>query len=175
MEAIRAESKFLADFHMIQRLFEKGEDVGGADAHRNRNPANQSQRPDQGARPVQDQRRATRRTAGAGRTAGQRGWWDAYSDTIHSDYAAYISLEAEAEALRCYDALLIHGLLQTEEYAHDIIRVGLMQFAPSTEIDRRVESARPGKRPHRTRTPTPPALVDHRRGRPFTESSAIPT
>ncbi|NKZ04619.1 helix-turn-helix domain-containing protein [Actinomadura latina] len=76
------------------------------------------------------------------RTARQRGWWDAYADTIHTDYAAYIELEAEAKSLRCYNALMINGLLQTEEYAHEIIRVGLMQFAPLSEVDRRVEVRR---------------------------------
>ncbi|GAA1854891.1 helix-turn-helix domain-containing protein [Actinomadura bangladeshensis] len=76
------------------------------------------------------------------RTARQRGWWDAYADTIHTDYAAYIELEAEAKSLRCYDALVLNGLLETEEYAHEIIRVGLMQFAPLAEVDRRVEVRR---------------------------------
>ncbi|TDC53171.1 XRE family transcriptional regulator [Actinomadura sp. KC345] len=73
------------------------------------------------------------------RSARQRGWWDAYADTIHTDYTAYIELEAEARSLRCYNALMVNGLLQTEEYAHEIIRVGLMQFAPLSEVDRRVE------------------------------------
>ncbi|TDC67401.1 XRE family transcriptional regulator [Actinomadura sp. GC306] len=73
------------------------------------------------------------------RSARQRGWWDAYADTIHTDYASYIELEAEASSLRCYNALMINGLLQTDEYAHEIIRVGLMQFAPLSEVDRRVE------------------------------------
>ncbi|TDC91402.1 helix-turn-helix transcriptional regulator [Actinomadura sp. 7K507] len=73
------------------------------------------------------------------RSARQRGWWDAYADTIHTDYAAYIELEAEAKSLRCYDALVLNGLLQTNEYAYEVIRVGLMQFAPPSEVDRRVE------------------------------------
>jgi hypothetical protein len=76
------------------------------------------------------------------RTARQRGWWDAYADTIHTDYAAYIQLEAEAESLRCYNALVLNGLLQTEEYAREVVRVGLMQFAPPAGVDRRVEIRR---------------------------------
>lgn len=75
-------------------------------------------------------------------TVRQRGWWDAYADVIHADYASYIELEAEAKALRCYDALAVHGLLQTEEYAHEIIKVGLMHLAPASEVDRRVEIRR---------------------------------
>ncbi|MFG2021652.1 helix-turn-helix domain-containing protein [Actinomadura geliboluensis] len=73
------------------------------------------------------------------RTARQRGWWDAYADTIHTGYASYIELESEAKSLRCYDALILNGLLQTTEYAREVIRVGLMQFAPATEVDRRLE------------------------------------
>lgn len=80
------------------------------------------------------------------RSSRQRGWWDAYADTIHTDYAAYIELEAEATSLRCYNAQMINGLLQTEEYAREVIRVGLMQFAPPAEIDRRVEVRRTRQR-----------------------------
>ncbi|MDL4773794.1 helix-turn-helix domain-containing protein [Actinomadura xylanilytica] len=76
------------------------------------------------------------------RTARQCGWWDAYADTIQTDYAAYIELEVEAKSLRCFDGLVINGLLQTERYAQEIIRVGLMQFAPPSEIDRRVDVRR---------------------------------
>lgn len=80
------------------------------------------------------------------RSARQRGWWDAYADTIQTDYAAYIELEAEADSLRCYDGLVVNGLLQTEDYAREIIRVGLMQFAPQSEVDRCVEVRRTRQR-----------------------------
>ncbi|MFB4301941.1 helix-turn-helix domain-containing protein [Actinomadura sp. NTSP31] len=83
---------------------------------------------------------------GLTRSSRQRGWWDAYADTIHTDYAAYIELEAEAASLRCYNAQMINGLLQTEEYAREVIRVGLMQFAPAAEVDRRVEVRRTRQR-----------------------------
>jgi hypothetical protein len=73
------------------------------------------------------------------RSARQRGWWDAYAGTIPTDYTAYLELEAEARSLRCYDALVINGLLQTAQYAREIISVGLMQFEPPSEVDRRVE------------------------------------
>ncbi|MFD0856788.1 DUF5753 domain-containing protein [Actinomadura adrarensis] len=57
-----------------------------------------------------------------------------------STVARQVSLpRREARSLRSYSALMINGLLQTEEYAHEIIRVGLMQFAPPPEVERRVE------------------------------------
>ncbi|MFG1875096.1 helix-turn-helix domain-containing protein [Sphaerisporangium sp. NPDC049003] len=72
------------------------------------------------------------------RTSKQRGWWDRY-DSIRTDYANYISLEAEASSVMCYCNMLIHGLLQTEDYARAVIRSALMSLLPPAEIDRRVE------------------------------------
>ncbi len=72
------------------------------------------------------------------RTAAQRGWWDTY-ESISTDYANYISLESEAATIRCFSQTLIHGLLQTEDYAQAVIRAALIPFAPASEIDRRVE------------------------------------
>ncbi|MEO3870463.1 helix-turn-helix transcriptional regulator [Nonomuraea sp. B12E4] len=72
------------------------------------------------------------------RTATRRGWWDTY-ESIPTEYANYISLESEASSIRCFSQGLIHGLLQTEDYARAVIKAALAPFAPSTEIDRRVE------------------------------------
>ncbi|MFC5830290.1 helix-turn-helix domain-containing protein [Nonomuraea insulae] len=72
------------------------------------------------------------------RTAARRGWWDTY-ESISTDYANYISLESEATAIRCFSQTLIHGLLQTEDYAHAVIRAALVPFTSASEIDRRVE------------------------------------
>jgi transcriptional regulator with XRE-family HTH domain len=73
------------------------------------------------------------------RNARQRGWWDAYAGQLLTDYSAYLELESEAVSLRCYNAIVLHGLLQTEEYAHEVIRSALMQFSPPAEVDKRVE------------------------------------
>ena len=45
-----------------------------------------------------------------GQTAGQRGWWDAYADTLNSDYAALIGLEDQAASIRWYAAQIVPGL-----------------------------------------------------------------
>lgn len=52
------------------------------------------------------------------RESGQQGWWNAYGDI---PYGAYIGLEAEAVAIRCYEPLVIPGLLQTPAYARAVI------------------------------------------------------
>jgi transcriptional regulator with XRE-family HTH domain len=72
------------------------------------------------------------------RTAMQRGWWDTY-ETISTDYANYISLESEATAIRCFSQTLVHGLLQTEDYARAVIKAALVPFTSASEVDRRVE------------------------------------
>ncbi|GAA2879140.1 helix-turn-helix transcriptional regulator [Streptosporangium fragile] len=73
------------------------------------------------------------------RTARTKGWWDAYTDSLPSDYATYIQLEAEAAFIRSFDGMLVHGLLQTEDYAREVIRSALMALSPPAEVDRRVE------------------------------------
>lgn len=73
-----------------------------------------------------------------GQSAGQRGWWDAYADTLGPEYTALIALEAEAESVRWYSAMLVPGLLQTEQYAREVIRAGLL-ISPPGEIERRVQ------------------------------------
>ncbi|WP_405393435.1 helix-turn-helix domain-containing protein [Microbispora hainanensis] len=73
------------------------------------------------------------------RTAGTRGWWDAYADSLPSDYSAYIQLEADAACIHSYDGMIVHGLLQTDEYAREIIRAALMGLSSPAEVERRVE------------------------------------
>ncbi len=71
-------------------------------------------------------------------SAREHGWWDVYDD-LPSDYAGYIGLESDATAIRCYSMQLVHGLLQTEEYARAVIKATMMSQKPAEEIDRRVE------------------------------------
>jgi transcriptional regulator with XRE-family HTH domain len=73
------------------------------------------------------------------RAARTKGWWDAYADSLPSDYANYISLEADASALRCYDVQTVNGLLQTEDYARAVILPGLLALYPPAEVERRAE------------------------------------
>ncbi|WP_067477754.1 helix-turn-helix domain-containing protein [Actinomadura hibisca] len=68
------------------------------------------------------------------REAGQRGWWTAYADVFAGSYAA---LEDEASRIRTWDPQLVHGLLQTEDYARAVITAGRM-LPTSYEIERRI-------------------------------------
>lgn len=75
------------------------------------------------------------RLAELGRTAQQRGWWDAYADTLRSSYSALIALERNAEAERDWAPIIIPGLLQTENYAQIITRATML-ISPPGEIAR---------------------------------------
>ncbi len=53
------------------------------------------------------------------REARQRGWWLRYGHVLTG---AYVGLEAGATAIRAYEAQLVPGLMQTEDYARRVIR-----------------------------------------------------
>jgi transcriptional regulator with XRE-family HTH domain len=54
--------------------------------------------------------------------ARQRAWWEGYGDALLDPYKTLLGFESEAKAIYAYDAQLLHGLLQTNEYASAIIR-----------------------------------------------------
>jgi Domain of unknown function (DUF5753) len=60
------------------------------------------------------------------------------ADVLPSEYANLIGLEAEAAEIRTYQPELIHGLMQTADYARAVIRAGHPGDAVQ-EVDRRVE------------------------------------
>jgi hypothetical protein len=74
-----------------------------------------------------------------GRTANQRGWWEAYGDTLGFNYSTFIALEEDSDSERFYGQMFIPGILQTSRYAEEIIRVGFLA-APPGEIARRVQA-----------------------------------
>jgi transcriptional regulator with XRE-family HTH domain len=74
-----------------------------------------------------------------GRTATQRGWWDAFGDILGSGTSTFVALEDDAESERFYAQMIVPGILQTEPYAEEIMRTGLYT-APPGEIVRRVQA-----------------------------------
>jgi transcriptional regulator with XRE-family HTH domain len=65
------------------------------------------------------------------REARKKGWWHTYTEVFTG---AFVGLEAETSSLRAYQALLIPGLLQTEDYMRSVIRA-----ARPEETDAQVE------------------------------------
>jgi transcriptional regulator with XRE-family HTH domain len=65
-----------------------------------------------------------------------RGWWNAYADSIDPAYAAYVALEESAVQLWCWSPEMIHGLLQSEPYAREIIERTSGSISARTTQDR---------------------------------------
>lgn len=84
------------------------------------------------------------------REASQRGWWS--TARLPEWLAAYVGLEADATSLRSLALELIPGLLQTENYAHEVHLLGDHMTAPD-EVGRWVAAR--VQRQHRLTGPQP--------------------
>lgn len=71
------------------------------------------------------------------RDGHRKGWWAVYEDVLPTGFGIYVGLEAEAAALRAFEDQVVHGLLQTEDYARSITTAVRHQLAPR-EVDRLV-------------------------------------
>lgn len=75
------------------------------------------------------------------RDAVRRGWWEAFSDALPEQYASYIGLEIEAEAIWQWETQVVPGLLQTEAYAQAVEqRSHSTEVIPPSRVDARVEA-----------------------------------
>jgi transcriptional regulator with XRE-family HTH domain len=72
------------------------------------------------------------------REAAQPGWYNEFQDAFPPRFGSYIGLETEAAELRHFDNQLVHGLLQTADYAREVFRTTLPSEPPRT-IDRLLE------------------------------------
>jgi hypothetical protein len=84
----------------------------------------------------QEQRQSLITLAKEGR---ERGWWHSYSDVLPNPHSMLIGLEAETSSIRAYQAQLVPGLLQTEDYMRAILQAGLMTVEARSGIGRFVE------------------------------------
>ncbi|MBM9620194.1 helix-turn-helix domain-containing protein [Streptomyces zhihengii] len=74
---------------------------------------------------------------GLAKEANVAGWWHSFGDVLPGWFQTYIGLEGAASLIRIYEVQFVHGLLQTESYAHAVVLRG-MPDAPAAEIDKRV-------------------------------------
>ncbi|WFE39628.1 helix-turn-helix transcriptional regulator [Micromonospora sp. WMMD998] len=56
------------------------------------------------------------------RESKSKGWYHAYGDVIPRWFELYVGLESGASAIRCYEHAVVPGLLQTPEYAAQMVR-----------------------------------------------------
>ncbi|GAA4225005.1 helix-turn-helix transcriptional regulator [Actinomadura meridiana] len=52
----------------------------------------------------------------------QKGWWDGYAKDVEGTFVDYAWLETRTSWIRVYEAIVVHGLFQTPEYAERVIR-----------------------------------------------------
>ncbi len=71
------------------------------------------------------------------RGTNAQGWWHEYADVLPSWFEAYIAFEEAATSIRAYEVQFVPGLLQTEDYARAVTRLGHPN-ASADEIARRV-------------------------------------
>ena len=64
-----------------------------------------------------------------------RAWWHGDGDIVPGWVRPYLSAEQSAKLVRTFEAQFVPGLLQTEDYAREIIR----PVYPEDEVERRVE------------------------------------
>jgi transcriptional regulator with XRE-family HTH domain len=72
------------------------------------------------------------------REGHRKGWWAVYDDVLPTGFDVYVGLEAEAAGLRVFEDQVVHGLLQTEEYARTVMTAVRRRQQPRA-IDRAVE------------------------------------
>lgn len=94
--------------------------------------------------PAGPQRDRMMRWVGQGQ--GQ-GWWSDYSDVlltelddplVSQNLERYVALEADAGRIETFETTVVHGLLQTEEYARAILTV-LAEHTQRAALERLVE------------------------------------
>lgn len=86
--------------------------------------------------------------------ARRRGWWTPYTDVFTG---SYVALEDAASLIRVYHPELIHGLLQTEDYARAVIRA-VRPGLSKDDVERRV-TARLARQEALLSRDEPPELV----------------
>jgi hypothetical protein len=72
------------------------------------------------------------------RAGHRKGWWAVWDGVLPTGFGIYVGLEAEAASLRVYEAQVVHGLVQTEDYARAVMTAVRRRQTPE-EIDRLVE------------------------------------
>ncbi|MFJ5867487.1 helix-turn-helix domain-containing protein [Streptomyces parvus] len=86
---------------------------------------------------VSDDRLRTALTTLA-REGRRKGWWAQYSDILTAGFQERLSIESDAARILAFQPMLVPGLLQTVEYATEVIR-SVNKTATEEEIDSYVE------------------------------------
>ncbi|MEU5692842.1 helix-turn-helix transcriptional regulator [Actinosynnema sp. NPDC020468] len=66
----------------------------------------------------------------------QQAWWDKYKGKLSKELSALLELESATSLIRQFQTLVIPGLLQTEDYAREILRL----YSREDELDFKVKT-----------------------------------
>jgi transcriptional regulator with XRE-family HTH domain len=86
--------------------------------------------------PDGDERERLLEWARTGRTPT---WWSEYADVLPPDMATYVEYEWDAARIDAYEVHIVHGLLQTRDYARGVLRAAWGQERTPAQIERLVE------------------------------------
>ncbi len=92
---------------------------------------------------------------GLAREANAPGWWHRYADVLPGWFQTYVGLEEAAGLIRTYELQFVPGLIQSEEYARAVYRLGNAD-ASEDEIEQRVSLRM--QRQKRLTGPNPPRV-----------------
>ena len=57
----------------------------------------------------------------SGRASRERSWWSVYKEIAAPEYLTFLGYESSATYLRNFEPIVLPGLLQTEEYAREVV------------------------------------------------------
>jgi transcriptional regulator with XRE-family HTH domain len=85
----------------------------------------------------------------------KRGWWAQYRNTMPSGMSVYVGLESDARTLRTWQPSVVHGLLQTERYAQEMLLAAKPVEETTTEFVERTIQLRMERKSLLTREDSP--------------------
>jgi transcriptional regulator with XRE-family HTH domain len=87
---------------------------------------------------ITDQRRVAALTVAARGSRGQA-WWSDYRDVVSPNYARYLGHEGMARSFQIFHPFLVPGLLQTVQYATELLKALPRQDVARRLVDLRME------------------------------------
>lgn len=90
------------------------------------------------------------------RESRERGWWAEFGARLPSEFQTYAGFEAATASIRAYQAQLLHGLLQTEEYARALLRA--LRPEDTRELIEELVKFRMARQAQLSRVENPPRL-----------------
>jgi transcriptional regulator with XRE-family HTH domain len=71
------------------------------------------------------------------RLGKQRGWWSTFGQ-VPAPFATFLGLESAATSIKIFEPMIVHGLLQTEDYARAIAETWDGGLLTEEEVERQV-------------------------------------